>query len=209
LVIPKVSEGTLQADLERYRQKALELGASAAEVIPASWVVVDERVRLKCFIPRCPNWGESYSCPPYTPEAELIRQALSRYTWALLFKHEVIPVEEFAELDIFEKEGQKHLRKTAEIAAKIETLAFADGYYLAMGFGSGGCKTTFCGGTFCQVLDSGRCRFPLKARPSMEAMCIDAFGLAARVRWEIYPIYAGVDPQLVPCALSMGIVFIY
>ena len=44
----KVAEETLKADLERYRQMALELGASGAAIIPAGDVTVDERVRLKC-----------------------------------------------------------------------------------------------------------------------------------------------------------------
>ena len=48
--VPKtVSDEALRADLERYRRKALELGAADAKVIPASWVVVDERVRMKCL----------------------------------------------------------------------------------------------------------------------------------------------------------------
>ena len=47
----QVAEETLKADLENYRQKALEIGASEANVIPAEGVQVDERVRLKCSIP--------------------------------------------------------------------------------------------------------------------------------------------------------------
>ena len=46
----EVSGEELKAHLESYQQKALELGASAAEVIPASLVSVDERVR--CVIRR-------------------------------------------------------------------------------------------------------------------------------------------------------------
>jgi len=43
----------------------------------------------------------------------------------------------------------------------------------------------------------------------MEGVGIDVFGLVAKVGWEIYPIYNRVDPRLVPCALSVGIVFIH
>jgi hypothetical protein len=42
----------------------------------------------------------------------------------------------------------------------------------------------------------------------MEAMGIDVFGLVTKAGWEIYPIYNGVNPDLVPCAWSVGIVFI-
>ena len=46
LISTEISDEVLKADLERYRQKALELGVAQAEVIPAQWVQVDERVTL-------------------------------------------------------------------------------------------------------------------------------------------------------------------
>ena len=57
LVSREISEDTLKADLERYKQKAIELGVSRAETIPAQWVQIDERVRLKCSVPRCRSYG--------------------------------------------------------------------------------------------------------------------------------------------------------
>jgi len=209
LISIEISEETLRADLERYKQKAVELGASQAEVIPANWVQVDERVRLKCYVPRCGNYGSSSYCPPHAPDPEFMRKAFSRFSWAVLFRSNVVPVEDYTDWNRYSPHGLSHGKKSLEIVSKIELMAFADGYYLAVGFGSGGCKTTLCGGMVCQMLDSGRCRFPLKARPSMEAVGIDVYGLATRVGWEIYPIYNGVDPKLVPCASSIGIVFIH
>lgn len=44
-------EQVLRANLERYRQLALEAGASAAGVISVGDVVIDERGRLKCLVP--------------------------------------------------------------------------------------------------------------------------------------------------------------
>jgi len=209
LISTQVSEETLSADLERYKQKAIELGASQAEVIPAQWVQVDERVSLKCLVPQCYNYGQCVYCPPYSPEPEFMRRALNRFNWAILFTLDVVPVEDFADYTRFSKEGVKHTKKINDIISKIETLAFADGYYFAMGFGSGSCRDSLCGGMLCQALDSGRCRFLLKARPSMEAMGIDVYGLVTKVGWQIYPIYRGVDPKLIPCALSVGIAFIH
>jgi len=209
LISIEISEQTLRADLERYKQKAIELGASQAEVIPAQLVQVDERVRLKCYVPQCGNYGSSGYCPPYAPEPEFMREAFSRFSWAVLLRNDVTPIEDFADWSRHLTEQAKHIKQSMEIIAKIELMAFADGYYLAMGFGSGGCKTTLCGGMVCQMLDSGRCRAPLRARPSMEAVGIDVYGLATKVGWEIYPIYNGVDPKLVPCASSIGIVFIH
>ncbi len=201
-------EETLKVNLENYRQKALELGASQAEVIPAQWVQVDERVRLKCAIPPCPNYGRCGYCPPNTPEPEFMRKALERFNWAILFKHDV-PVEDFADSDRYYPHGQKHQRKTDNIASRIETLALADGYWFAIGFGAGGCRDTLCNGGLCQMLDSGRCPNILRARPSMEGVGINVVDLVNRVGWKIFPIYRSVDPKLVLSAISVGIVFIH
>jgi predicted metal-binding protein len=209
LISTEISEEIVKADLERYKQKAIELGAAQAEIIPAQWVQVDERVRLKCLIPRCFNYGQCAYCPPDTPEPEFMRQAFSRFHWALLFRSDVVPIEDYADINRYSPNGAKHGRQSREIIGAVEVMAFADGYYLAMGFGSGSCRDSLCGTMLCQVLDSGRCRFPLKARPSMEAVGIDVYGLAAKVGWQIYPIYNGVDPEQVPCASTVGVVFIH
>ena len=54
------------------------------------------------------------------------------------------------------------------------------------------------------------CRFPSLARPSMEAVGIDVFGLATKVGWDAYMIRC-IEPNLseIPSAMSVGIVFIY
>ena len=205
----QVSAERLKADLENYKQKGLHLGASQVEIIPAHWVQIDERVRLKCMVPPCPNYGRCGYCPPHTPEPDFMRKALSRFSWAILFKHDVVPVEDFTDITRYYPHGQKQQRKTGEIAAQIESLAFTDGYQLAVGFGAGGCRDTLCNGGLFQVLDSGRCLHILKARPSMEGVGIDVGDLVAKVNWKIYPIYRSVDPNLVPCAISVGIVFIH
>ena len=204
----QVSEETLRADLENYRQLALELGASRATIIPAQYVQVDERARLKCSMPPCPNYNRCAMCPPYTPEPEFMRKAFSRYNWAILFAIDV-PVEDFAHIERYYPHGKNYQRKADEIAGKIETPAFADGYRFSLGFGAGGCRDTLCNGGLCVMLDSGRCPHILKARPSMEAVGIDVVDLVKKVGWEIYPIYRGCDPRTIPSAISVGIVFIH
>lgn len=202
-----VSEVELRADLEKYRLKVLELGASDAAVVPAGWVEVDERVRLKCAIPPCPNYNRCANCPPHTPEPDFMRQALNRYRWAVLFKNDV-PTEDFTDLSRYYPHGKKHQRETDKIAAKLEVLAFTDGYRFALGLGAGGCRDTMCNGGLCQMLDSGRCPHILVSRPSMEAVGIDVIALADRVGWKIYPICRTPDPSSVPRAVSVGMVFI-
>jgi len=205
----QISPEQIQKDLDSFKQRAGQLGASMAQVIPADWVQIDERVRLKCSIPLCPNYGKCHFCPPHTPSLELTRKALSRYGHAIVFALEITPVEHFSV-----RATQRHIaaewsRKCFEIVGNLETFAFGSGYYLAMGFAQGSCRRALCGQDQCLVLEGRNCPFPLKARPSMEAVGIDVYGLVTRIGWNIYPIYRSVNPAEVPRALSVGILFIH
>jgi len=64
---------------------ALSLGAADAKVIPASDVVVEDRVTLKCRA-GCVSYGKKLTCPPYVPTPEEFRRILSEYSYALLVK---------------------------------------------------------------------------------------------------------------------------
>lgn len=204
-----IPKETIKKDLERYREKALRLGATDARIISARQVVIDPRVTLKCLVPRCYLYGETPNCPPYTPEPHQMKKIIEKYDYAVVIKNDVVPTEDFVDNEKWHKAHMTHQGRTHHIVSEIEALAFNDGYYLAAGFAAGGCKTTLCGGRICQFLDSGRCRFPLKARPSMEAVGIDVYRLAVLIGWEIYPVaHRDVDPKSIPCAISVGIVFI-
>ena len=67
----EISEEDLRNDLECYCRLAREMGATEAVIVPAGDVVIDERVRLKCVVPRCLRAGETPNCPPYTPDLDL------------------------------------------------------------------------------------------------------------------------------------------
>jgi len=204
------SEDILKANLERYRTLALESGASDAVIIPASDVIVDERVRLKCLVPRCLRAGETPNCPPHAPDLDLIREALNRFSWAVLFKCNVEPLEDYVPGRGKAKAQKRRVlsfhRCGSDVIYALERQAYKDGYHLAMGFGGGSCKDYLCQGMICQFLDSGRCRFPHRARPAMEAMGIDVISLINKVGWEAYALLD--DLSQVPCAVTVGIVFI-
>ena len=208
MITLEVSDETLRKDLENFRQKALDLGASMSEIIPAGWVEIDERVRLKCSIPLCPYYDKCLFCPPHAPSPETMRKALSRYDHAILSALDVIPVEDFAERSKERGGAAGWAGKSSEITGMIETLAFGNGYHLAMGFAQASCVKVLCGQERCLVLEGKKCPYPLKSRPSMEAVGIDVYRLVTRVGWDIYPIYRSVNCEEVSRALSVSIVFI-
>ncbi len=206
-----ISDQALMADLKRYRELALALGATDAVIIPAGDVTIDERVRLKCLVPRCQRAGESPNCPPHTPDLDLVRRALSRFSWAILFKCHVEPIEAYAPANETANGNQKRTlsfhQKSGKIIYELERQAYKDGYSLAMGFGGGSCKDYLCKGLECQFIDSGRCRFPHRSRPAMEAMGINVVALARKVGWESYALLD--DLRRILCAITVGIVFIH
>ncbi len=100
--------------------------------------------------------------------------------------------------------------KNLEILSKIEAQAYYDGYYLAVGFGGASCKTTLCSDEDCRALQPGNsCRHPLKGRPSMHAVGMDAYKMATRADWNIYPIGKATVPSEVPFVSHLGLILLY
>jgi predicted metal-binding protein len=64
---------------------ARTLGAADAKVIPASDVVVENRVPLKCRA-GCIGYGKKLTCPPHVPTPDEFRKVLAEYRYALLVK---------------------------------------------------------------------------------------------------------------------------
>ncbi len=65
----EIPQDKLLVDLERYRQEAIRLGMTDAKIITTSQIFVDERVRGKCRIPLCVEYGVSANCPPLFPDS--------------------------------------------------------------------------------------------------------------------------------------------
>jgi predicted metal-binding protein len=155
-------------------------GATSAKIIPSKDIVVDRRVRLKCFVPICDNFGRHLLCPPNLISVDEFQSVLSLYKRALLIQLE-------SESDSTDK-SKKLLGKLLleemkdktsndkcelrlhEIVNMAEAAAFKKGCYLAAGFIGSECL-------LCKDCVSQRgnqqCRHPFEARPSMQAMGID------------------------------------
>jgi predicted metal-binding protein len=203
-----MQEGRLPQDLERYRQRALELGATHAIVVKAADIPVDERVTLKCQIPRCFGYGVSAHCPPNTMKPAELQALLDKYHWAVFFIKEVTPeviVRDKATI----KERIAAYQEVYKIVNEVESMAFYDGHYLAFGFAAGSCRHTFCSQQEgCLAMEGKKCRFALKSRPSMEAVGIDVYKMAAQAGWDIYPIGSGAKPEDMPKGTLAGIVIV-
>ncbi|MEM5785864.1 MAG: DUF2284 domain-containing protein [Syntrophobacteraceae bacterium] len=198
----------LEEDLGRYVEKAVELGATRAKVVPVGEIPVDERVTLKCQIPRCFGYGAGAHCPPNTLKPAELRELLTKYARAVLFIKEV-PPEVIVRSKQTIKERVDAYQQVYKIVTEVESMAFYDGHYFAFGFGAGSCRHTFCGQQKdCQALSGDKCRFPLIARPSMEAVGIDVYQMVAKAGWDIYPIGSGAKAEDVTKGTLAGIVIV-
>lgn len=55
-------------NLDQLVDYAISLGASRAKAVDVAEIIVfDERCRLKCFVPLCPEYGSNLLCPPNLP----------------------------------------------------------------------------------------------------------------------------------------------
>ncbi len=214
------SRQAIEEDVERYRTMALDMGATDAKVVAGSHVYVDARVRAKCSVPKCPEYGACAHCPPHTLSTEEMREIVSAYKYGLLVRLDVESHLVCGEgLGVTDEGGKivpsgalrqllNRYRKVCDIVTKIESQAFYDGHHLAMAFGAGSCHASMCNFNECQVLKGLSCRCSLRARPSMEASSMDAFRMAAEVGWDIFPIGANCDPACVPHGTLLGLVLV-
>lgn len=137
-------------NLTKYIKRAVKLGAKDAKIIPAKTIATGEWVRLKCQF-GCDLYGERLTCPPRSPTPETTRRMLTQYKRAILIHGD-------EKTDI------------CDIVASLEKEIFLDGYYKAFGMACGPCE-------LCSAC-SKECRYPEKARPSMEACGIDVYATA-------------------------------
>jgi len=195
-------------DLEKYREKALELGATRARVVRVGEIPVDERVTMKCQIPLCFGYGVGANCPPNTMKPAELRTLLAKYEWAVFFVKE-IPPEVVVRDKATIKERVAAYQDVYKIVNSVESAAFYDGHYLAFGFGAGSCRHTFCGlQEDCAVLKGTKCRFSLRSRPSMEAVGIDVYKMIISAGWNVYPIGSDAKPDEIPCGVLAGIIIV-
>jgi len=207
---PEVTESRLQVDLSRYRDLAMQLGATDAKIISTEAVIVDERVRARCFSPRCPYYGTNLHCPPHAWDLDFTRKTVGKYKCGV-FAMLRVPPEEHAGPDY--DDPSKHrvpgALKMYEIVSKIQSAAFYEGHHLAVAFGGGpACKRVFCPKLDCQGLQGKGCRFALKVNPSMHSVGMDVYAMVSNAGWDIHPIGKKAEPCQVPFGTEAGLVLL-
>ena len=193
-----------EATLEILCQVALTLGAAEAIPIEAEGIVIDERVTLKCLVPRCSFFGRNLMCPPNLLPVEEFKNIVALYKTAILVKVKAssasAPVEFTSAENItkvwsmtdsaLKNKGHEPPAVTSyiselktsqnllnDIISAMEAASLREGNRFTAGFTAGSCL-------ICEECvgpgSSETCCHPFQARPSMEAMGIDVVGTAER-----------------------------
>lgn len=147
-----------RSDLKFLEDKAFELGAIEAKVMPAEDVVVEDRVVLKCKT-GCDDYGSKLCCPPYAPSVDEFRKMLKDYRFAMFLKFRA---ESKVDGDVArslmrylydpevtgerKEKAQKYYADWSEDAKRVllavlelERTAFNRGFPFAVGFMAGSC----------------------------------------------------------------------
>ena len=158
--------------LDQLVDYAISLGASRAKAVDVAEIIVfDERCRLKCFVPLCPEYGSNLLCPPNLPPLEEVWKAIKRYRKAVLVQKDYRLLSEKYRRELVADAW----RDFNNLLSSLERRAFELGYVFAAALGSANC-------VLCEkcVGPSGVCKHPLEARPSMQALGIDVFSTAKK-----------------------------
>jgi predicted metal-binding protein len=188
------------------------LGARDGLAIKAENIVTTEVMRLKCRVPTCWGYNSSFSCPPHSADAAVMRTIIDEYEWALLVS--IPPPDASSYADTFE-----YMNKLKEIVGRTEVEAQYKGYLRSMGFAGGPC--TLCGifspewiqarkkgegAPLCPLLSRELpfCTHYNHCRPAAQAVGIDMYYTAKKAGWEDHlsppqPVVAGrVDWPCLP-----------
>jgi predicted metal-binding protein len=202
---------SFEEDLEKYRELAIELGATDAIIIDKDDVIIDERIIARCSSPRCPDYGTNLHCPPYGWDIEETRKIVEKYQKGIFIKLEV-SFDEMANADYDNPDKHRipNAMKMYKIVSQVQSATFYDGYPYSLAFGGGpSCKRVFCPKVECSGLAGKGCRMGLKVNHTMHSIGMDPVAMAAKAGWVLYPIGKRTPSDQVPYGVEMGLVLVH
>ncbi|MCE5295563.1 MAG: DUF2284 domain-containing protein [Euryarchaeota archaeon] len=171
--------------MRRLIESALSRGAAKAVQLSTSFIVIDPRVRMKCQVPICKNYGRSLMCPPSIMSLKEFSDILTRYSDSILVQWTLDPDPDMLRAikgsslstlennDLYLKAMNRAIKEMTTQLNALEGDAMRLGYRFATAFSGGPCALCDdCVGA------GGHCRHPFMARPSMEAVGIDVIATA-------------------------------
>ena len=120
-------------DLGTLCEMARSYGASDAAVLESRDIVLDPRVKLKCMVPQCANYGRNLMCPPNVMGMDDFSEVLERYTRSILVQYPIpmdtefmskfsgSSIEDIYETGEYEERMTKSERQFQDLLGKLES----------------------------------------------------------------------------------------
>lgn len=174
-----LSLNSLNSNLQQLVDLAIAAGASRAAVISTDDISAEINLAELCRNPKCENYGLSRSCPPHVSGPEGFKKYLKDK------KHALVVRIDLSTSVLFSEQRTEIMRLLHEIVSHVEKSAIGMGFTDSSAFAGSSCKKIFCKAyQNCNALsDSGECRHPETARPSMSGYGINVSKLMAAAGW--------------------------
>jgi len=153
------------AELSRFARK---LGLKTCLEFDAGLLAPEQRIREFCFENRCGNYGNNYMCPPHIGSLKEIRTRLKKFQQGVLLQYS-------RALDVA-NDGEGLRQTKLDFHSKVlqvEGFLRNEGLGHLWGMIGGNCE--LC--EVCKAETGETCRYPERARPSLESLAIDVVGL--------------------------------
>ncbi len=150
-------------DIGKWIDTAIDIGFKDARYLPVDKIVTASWVRAKCEN-GCAGFGKNLQCPPNGMTHHETKEMLQSYNHAIILEN--MP-------------PGKHFHS---LLLRLEKEAFLAGHPKAFVLGAGPCPV--CD----ECSEDGKCRFPEKARPSMEGSGIDVYATSANAGINLKPV---------------------
>lgn len=161
--------------MESVRQKALECGAFRAEMVNVSDISTEASFRSMCESNACGNFGRNYKCPPDIGAIDKLMAEIKTYDKALVYQT-VGELEDSYDFEGMMEVGAQHNELVNKVWDYTDELLADAGSQIkeVLHLGAGGC--TLC--SVCGKVTGDPCRFPKRAKGSLEAYGINVSRLA-------------------------------
>lgn len=157
------------------QKKAIELGATFAEIIQTKDLVLDIRTSLNCLT--CKRYNQKATCPPNIPSYAYFEKIYEKYNYGIMIGMKWNIEKDY---DIIREKSGVGVHR---LLLKMEKEAFNFGYYWSVCFIGGSCR--ICGRDKCAPI----CKNPKLGRIPLEATGVDVVSTCKKMNIDIkFPV---------------------
>ncbi|MDO5345145.1 MAG: DUF2284 domain-containing protein [Lachnospiraceae bacterium] len=153
---------------------ALELGFSAAAVIPTTEIIFRPEFRVCCEDNSCGMYGVNYACPPACGTTEEMKERVLAHKKAFVLQT-IWEVPDLEDKALLKKDKKLHNTMIRELVKSLPEEC-KGGFMIA----ASGCS--IC--PECSIVKNEPCRFPDLKTSCVSAYCIYVQELAERLGWD-------------------------